>query len=80
MKSKIVHPATMTWIEGYPSELVEVSGKYEGSDKLVRITIPGEVFHKIAAIMQYTDHVGHAFYHYNNLEVSLPCWMCRGEK
>ena len=70
--------ARMTLIEGYPSEQVVVTAKYING-KEVQVNINPEVFKKIAEILRYTDHIGYAFYHFNNPDVPIPCWMCHKE-
>lgn len=69
-------------IQFHPSEAIEVSGITEDGRE-VSIYLPEvetkRMIKEMARIFKYTDHLGHAFWHYKNPDAKIGkrCDMCR---
>ena len=66
----------------HPSELVECTGTTEAGREITVYISGGEV-KAIAAYLKYTDHLGHAFWHWENPDypAGSGCLQCTtGEK
>ena len=77
MSHKTNKTAVMTWITAHPSEVVEIHAAFPDSTRAVEVYVPGQVFKDIAEILKHTDHIGHAFWHYENPEMPIPCECCK---
>jgi hypothetical protein len=53
------------------------NGKTSGGRR-VSVEVPKGIILELAAALQHTDSPGHAVWHIENKERSIPCESCRG--
>lgn len=63
-------------IKVHPTEIIECVGETKNGREL-SIFISANEFKGIAKFLQFTDHLGHAYWHYCNPDVECPCPSCK---